>query len=269
MNSSVAPQKDLQENTKTANGGGGDSGGDKKSLANRWSFVVFMGLLMVLFVFLGNWQLTRLAYKDAMIADIEERIGNDPVALPPVAEWVGFDPETYDFRPLTITGTFDNSQTIRVFTVLTGNDGTHYGPGYWVVAPFYLQGGGMIFVNRGYVPEFLADGFIDGGAGPTGEVTLIGIGRVTEPTNPFTPGADFENSIDYVRNVERLKQFVGEISEPVAPIYFNRGLTPDGSLPQGGETKLTIINKHLEYAVTWFSLALLTPLLLLVWMRRK
>ena len=240
-----------------------------KSRLNRVSFVVFMLVLMVLFVFLGNWQLQRLEYKNAMIADIEERVGNDPIKLPPVSEWVGFDPEVYDFRPLELTGTFDHSQTIRVFTYLTAADGTHYGPGYWIVAPFYLRDGGMIFVNRGYVPQFLADGFIDGGAGPVGEVTLVGLGRVTEPTNAFTPGADFENRIDYVRNVDRLIQFLDEPpDEPVAPIYFNAGLTPDGSLPQGGETRLTIVNKHLEYAITWFSLALLTPILLVVWMLR-
>jgi len=240
----------------------------KKSKANRISFVVFMLLLTALFVFLGNWQLNRLAMKDAMIADIEERTGNDPIELPPVAEWVGFDPETYDFRPLIITGTFDHSQTIRIFTFLTADDGTHYGPGYWIVAPFYLKGGGMIFVNRGYVPDFLADGFIDGGAGPLTEVTLIGLGRVTEPVNAFTPGSEFNNRIDWVRNVERLTQFLSEESQPIAPIYFNAGLTPDGSLPQGGETKLTVVNKHFEYAITWFALAILTPILLLVWMRR-
>ncbi len=240
----------------------------KKSKANRISFVVFMLVLTALFAFLGNWQLNRLAVKDAMIADIEERIGNDPIEIPSVAEWVGFDAEIYDFRPLTITGTFDHSQTVRIFTFLTADDGTHYGPGYWIVAPFYLKDGGMIFVNRGYVPEFLANGFIDGGAGPIDEVTLVGLGRVTEPVNAFTPGSEFDNRIDWVRNVERLTQFIGEESQPIAPIYFNDGLTPDGSLPQGGETKLTVVNKHLEYAITWFSLAILTPLLLLVWMRR-
>jgi len=52
-----------------------------------------------------------------MIADIDERIGNDPIELPSVAEWVGFDPEIYDFRPLTITGTFD-SIIVRLFEYL-------------------------------------------------------------------------------------------------------------------------------------------------------
>jgi len=212
-----------------------------------------------------------MVVKDAMVADIAERIGNGPIELPPIAEWVGFDPETYDFRPLSATGTFDNSKTILVFTDLKGGDGIHYGPGYWVVAPFYLKDGGLLFVNRGYVPAAMADEFGDGGAGPIGEVTLVGIGRVTEPPNSFTPGTDFENRIEWVRNVERLSLFLDpDEAQPVVPIYFNVGLTPitDGSLPRSGETKLTVVNKHLEYAITWFSLALLTPILLFVWMRR-
>ena len=34
-------------------------------------------------------------------------------------EWVGFDPEIYDYRPVTVTGTFLPAQSVLVFTSLS------------------------------------------------------------------------------------------------------------------------------------------------------
>lgn len=239
------------------------------SSAKTWGFAVFMLALTLLFAFLGNWQVNRLAEKEAMLGAIEERIGNDPIFLPPLAEWIGFDPQTYNYRPLSVTGIFDHSKTVLVFTALVGANGTHSGPGYWVVAPLMLDQGGAIFVNRGFIPERLAGQFKEGGVGPVEEVTIIGTGRVSEKINSFTPGTDFQNRIEWVRNIERLSQFVDEDMGPFAPIYLDAAASSAGALPQGGETKLTIVNRHLEYAMTWYSLALLTPGLLFFWWRNN
>lgn len=230
-----------------------------------WSFIVFMLVLTALFAYLGNWQVNRLAEKETMLSAVAERVGLEPVGLPPTTEWVGFDPQTYDFRQIAVTGIFDHSNTVRVFTSLADTVGTYSGAGYWVLAPLLLEQGGIIFVNRGFVPENDAARFVTGGAGPSGEVTITGVGRITEKVNSFTPGADFQNSIDWVRNIDRLAQFLNDDSAPIVQIYLDQQAGALGALPQGGETKFTIINRHFEYALTWYALALLTPFLLLVW----
>ncbi len=234
-----------------------------------WGFILFMLALTMLFVFLGNWQMNRLQQKEAMISAVAERINLAPAPLPPIAEWVGFDPEVYNFRPLRVSGRFDHEKTVRVFTALEDANGRFSGPGYWIVAPLMLEGGGVLFVNRGFVPEGQAARFADGGAGPRGKVDITGVARVSEMVNSFTPGTDFENRIEWVRNIERLKLFLDPDTRNVLPIYLNADAGEAGALPQGGETKLTIINRHLEYALTWYSLAVLTPILLLFWWWRN
>lgn len=236
-----------------------------KSSPTSWGFVLFMLALTALFVFLGNWQVNRLEQKETMIAAVAERIDLPPEPLPPIAEWVGFDPEVYNFRRLTVSGRFDHEKTVRVFTALEGANGKFSGPGYWIVAPLMLEGGGILFVNRGFVPENQAATFANGGAGPTGKVVITGVARESEMVNSFTPGTDFGNSVEWVRNIERLKLFLDPDSKNVLPIYLNADAGEAGALPQGGETKLTIINRHFEYALTWYSLAILTPILLLFW----
>lgn len=245
----------------------------KNPTAQAWTpgrigFVVFMLVLTGLFVTLGTWQKNRLAEKERAIALIEERIGGAPMTLPPVGEWVGFDPETWNYRPVTMTGRFRHEQTVLVFTSLSEARGDYSGPGYWVMAPFDLATGGMVWVNRGFVPQDLSGEFTSGGAAPGGERTITGIAREQEPGNPFTPGPDIAGRIEWIRNIDRLNAFLADASSPIAPVYVDQNAREPGSLPQGGETRLNLSNRHFEYMLTWYGLAVLTPLMLVIWWRR-
>lgn len=235
---------------------------------SRISFVLFMLALTALFVALGTWQMNRLGEKERAIALVEERIGADPIPLPPLGEWVGFDPDTFDYRPVTLTGTFANDQTVRVFTALADARGTFSGPGYWIMTPFFLEEGGMVWVNRGFVPEMSADAFAAGGASIQVLTTINGVGRQSEEPNAFTPGPDIAERIEWVRNVDRLNALLENAPDQILPITIDQAAGEEGALPQGGETKLTFSNRHFEYALTWYGLAILTPLMLLVWWRR-
>jgi len=236
--------------------------------ARRLAFAGFMLALTVLFAILGVWQLNRLDEKLAAIALIEDRIDGDPIALPPAGEWVGFDPEVWNYRPVTLTGTFDHEEAVLAFTNLSDPKGRYGGPGYWVMTPFDLVGGGTVFVNRGFVPQDSAAEFTEGGAGPRAEMSITGVARADEEAGLFTPGPDLEAGIDWIRNIDRLTGFLDEEPEKLAPIYVDQAAREPGALPQGGETQLELRNRHLGYAYTWFGFALLTPVLLLFWWRR-
>jgi surfeit locus 1 family protein len=235
-----------------------------------WAFIAIMLLLTVAFAGLGKWQLNRLAEKEALIAAVASRMHQPPVALPPAREWIGLDPEVYDFRPVKLTGHFVHDQAILVFTSLgdTAN-GKYRGTGYWVMTPFALTGGGTIFVNRGFVPEALASTYRDDKTGPQGEVTISGVARRSESTNSFTPAADSYKRVDWVRDTPRLGTLVDPSLRPFAGIYMDMPAGPAGSLPQGGETTIEFPNNHFGYALTWFGFAIITPVMLLVWIIRQ
>lgn len=234
-----------------------------------WGFVVLMLALTGVFVVLGIWQVQRLAEKEALIAAVATRFEAAPIALPPAAEWVGFDAEVYDFRPLTVTGTFRHDQTVLVFTNLASAKGEYSGPGYWVMTPVMLESGGTVLVNRGFVPERLAESYAEGKAGPVGVVALAGIGRKSEEVNGFTPASDFVKRIDWVRNAERLAAMADPALAPIADLYIDLPAGAPGALPQGGETRVEFPNNHFGYALTWFGFALLTPVMLLFWVWRQ
>ncbi len=232
----------------------------------RAGFVVFMLALTAVFVYFGTRQTQKLAENDRLSAIINQRINKAPIGLPPVGEWVGFDPEIYNFRPLTVSGNFAAGGTVLVFTRLSNARGSFSGPGYWVMAPLYLDSGGIVFINRGFVPEQSAARFKQGGIETQGPVTIVGLGRVSEPLNSFTPGTDFSNRMEWVRNIKRLTQFITDAKTPVAPIYIDAKAGETGALPQGGETRVNFAAPYRQYALIWFFMAAIPPLILLVWL---
>ncbi len=214
-------------------------------------FVVLMLALTALFAGLGYWQWQRLAEKQALIAAVEGRLTLPPEHLPAVSEWEAIGPEFYDYRPLTVMGTYVPEGTVLVFTSLA------------------VAVGGTVFVIRGFVPQASGPAFADGGATPPGSITLTGIGRVSEKAGSFTPGTDVDNRVEWVRDVERLARLAGPASPPFAPVYLDLPAGDPGALPQGGETVVEFPNNHLGYALTWFGFALLTPVMLAFWLLRR
>lgn len=237
----------------------------------RWGFVVVILAIAAICAGLGTWQLFRLAEKQEQIARIEQRSSQPAESLPPVAEWVGFDPEVWDYRHTRLTGTFRNDQTILVFTALSDPRGKQEGPGYWVVAPLVLTSGGVVYVNRGFVPESLKVSFADGGPVESGEQTVSGILRRPEAANMFTPGVDRANRIEWVRDPSRFAGISDASLTPVLPAYLDADAGEPGALPQGGETVFDVPNRHFEYALTWFGLAGVALVMLGSWLfaRRK
>lgn len=234
-----------------------------------WAFVVFMLLLMGLFTGLGIWQVERLGEKERLIASVAARANLPPISIPPVAEWSAFDPETFDFRAVTMVGEWLPQATVLVFTSLGEPKGQRSGPGYWVMTPLALSSGGTVYVNRGFIPQESAAAFATGGTVASGEVTLAGVARLPESIGAFTPAPDAAHRIDYVRSPERLRSFDRTLTGPIAPIYVDLPAGEAGALPQGGETVMEFPNNHLGYAITWFGFALLVPPLLILWLVRQ
>jgi len=244
--------------------------GEGRRAALYWGFIVLMVGLTLLFAGLGKWQLDRLAWKEGLLAEVQQRLHLDPVPFPSKEAWDNIDPETYQYRPVTLVGHFVPDQAVRVFTSL-GDDarGQYSGPGYWIMTPFALLNGGTVLVNRGFVPDNLSGTYANDAAAPRGTVSITGIAMPGEDAGAFTPGPNSQKRIEWVRNIARLGRMVDASLQPIGPLYVDLPAGPKGSLPQGGETTVDFPNNHMGYAITWFGFAILTPVMLLVWLLRQ
>lgn len=236
-----------------------------------WLFTALMLLLAGICLFLGHWQMERLAEKEALIAAVDARLSAEPVPAPSPADWSDLDMQTWNFQPVTLTGSFRYNQTLTVFTSLSDARGRFSGPGYWVVTPFALAGGGTVFVNRGFVPDQYQEAAILGqldGVGPE-LVSIEGLLRPGELAGFMIPEPDMSSRIEWVRDPQRMAAMIDPALAPVAPFYVDLPAGSDGDLPQGGETMVSFSNNHLGYALTWYGFGIVAILMLGFWLWRQ
>ena len=207
---------------------------------------------VAILVSLGVWQMQRLDWKQAVLADIEARIAADPVPVPAAP-----DAEADRYLPVEVTGRFGD-QVIRVLVSQRG-----LGAGYRLISPFETGDGRRLLVDRGVIRT--AD---ETPAAPAGEVTVTGNLHWPEERDGFTPENDLDANIWFAREVPVLAGHFG--TEPV--LVIARVLAPAEPavtpLPVSTEG---IPNDHLNYAITWFSLAAvwLGMTLFLLWRIRR
>ena len=120
--------------------------------------------------------------------------------------------------------------------------------------PLRLADGGIVIVNRGFVPAELKEPAKRAAGQIAGEVTLSGLMRRPETRNSFTPADEPDKNLWFTRDPAALAAHWG--LRDVAPFSIDADATPNpGGWPKGGATVMKIPNNHLSYALTWFALA--------------
>jgi len=209
-------------------------------------------LALPLLIGLGVWQMERLAWKEQLLAEVAEGLGKAPAPLetPPDA-WKAL--VTREYRPVTVTGQFRHGDERHVFA---SQDGV---PGWHVYTPLETEGGHVVLVNRGFVPDALKDPATRAEGQVAGTVTVTGLLRKPGVHGWFEPEPDRARNMWYWRDLTGFTDSLapGVASERVLPLFVDAAASPEnpGGWPKGGVTRLDIPNRHLEYALTWFGLA--------------
>lgn len=206
-------------------------------------------------VSLGTWQLQRRAWKLDLIERIEARAYATPGALPPESEWAAWSPQAQEYRRVRVTGRFLYDKEAPVHGLLPGPQPGQPIQGFYLLTPLELRDGSVVIVNRGFVPTELRDPGRRPGSDPAGEVTFTGLMRAPEKRGWFVPENDPARNVWFTRDADEIARAKGLAR--VAPFLIDAGAGPDaGGWPRGGQTRLSIPNDHLQYALTWFGLAL-------------
>jgi surfeit locus 1 family protein len=135
-----------------------------------------------------------------------------------------------------------------------------------VLAPARLAAGGLVVVNRGFVPEGRRDPRSRPEGETTGAIDLIGVLRWPEQRGVFAPKDEPERNLWFVRDPAAIAAAKGW--GEVAPFYVElEGPQPPGGLPRAGALKPNLRNEHLQYAITWYGLAVVVAVMFSFWLR--
>jgi surfeit locus 1 family protein len=206
-------------------------------------------------VSLGLWQVRRLAWKEALLAQIEMRLHAPTQPLPGEASWPALSPTDYEYRHVSLRGAFENDKEVAVFDAGGEPGRPDVGPGWLVLAPFRLDDGSRVIVNRGFVSNDHKDPATRPAGQIQGETTVVGVMRAPQSRNLFTPADDPAKGVWFTRDPLEIAAFERLARTAPFTVDADASAAAPRSAPAGGATALDIPNNHLSYAITWFGLA--------------
>lgn len=234
----------------------------KPKFARKILLSFFLLLAFACFVALGIWQIERLGWKEALIARVDSRIHAAAAAAPSKAEWPKINAQDDEYKHVSVTGIFDNSKETYVYA------STELGPGYWVMTPLKMLDGQTVLINRGFVPLDRKDpsSRLQGQLKDT--VTVTGLLRLSEPKGTLLRNNVADSDRWYSRDVAAIAA-KRDLTD-VAPYFIDADKTDiPGTYPVGGLTQVKFPNSHLQYAITWFAMAVMTLVFLWFLLRTK
>ena len=207
---------------------------------------------------LGTWQVQRLEWKTALIAERQARRDAPPLPGLPAA----FDPARHEFRKVRIAGRFLHEKELYLAArSLRGN------PGYQVVTPFALAEGGAVLVNRGWIPlerkspDSRKQGQIEGATSVEGYL------RVPAGQGWFVPDNEPAKNFWFYVDISAMARVAG--LGDAKPYLLETGPAENpGGYPVGGVTRFDAPNDHLQYAIIWYAMAVIGIVIYLLYHRR-
>ena len=204
----------------------------------KWLFVVLVAIpgLLVL-VSLGVWQTKRLSWKEALLENISYNLSVEPSLLPERLKKT-----EHNYKMVMVEGSLEP----RSIFVLTPIKGT--GAGFRVISPLKLKDGSKILIDRGVIKEEEKARLET----PTQHRFVIGYLFWPNETDYFTPEPNIKRNMWFSRDLEKMANFLE--TQQILVVSTENRLDP--SIKMQDPTK-DIPNNHLQYAITWFMMAIL------------
>lgn len=202
-------------------------------------------------LWLGTWQVERLQWKRGILADIDARIAAAPMPVPATP-----DPVQDRYQPVALQGEF-MGDTLRVLV-----SQKQIGAGYRLITALNTDIG-PVLVDRGFVPVAAPMPPL-----PQGPVQVAGNLHWPDDRNSATPENDVAGNTWFARDVAQMAARLQTRPLLVVARQINpaeAGVTP---LPVDSSA---IPNDHLNYAITWYSLAVVWAAMTLyfLWRNRR
>jgi surfeit locus 1 family protein len=214
-----------------------------------WPTVISLPIL-VFSLALGVWQMERREWK----RDILDRIAHNQAA-PAVAfaDLIKADPLRHEYGRVRVAGTFLHDKEFHLAARSLRNK-----VGMQIVTPLRLDDGRIVLFDRGWVPSEQKEGANRAAGQLAGRVELTGVVRRSQIQRQFAPDNVPDKNVWFHVDVPLMRKLAGGAPDPQLDVFFlEADATPNpGGVPIGGQTRLDIPNDHLQYAITWFAIAL-------------
>jgi surfeit locus 1 family protein len=221
--------------------------------------LIFVTIATIILILLGNWQLARLDEKQNFIQTIEFNIANPAISIQDL------DTNVPNYSKIKLSGTF-----------LPGKNAFLYGrrsalpekDGYYLLSAFTAEDGKIYTVSRGWLPQSIKnnmDNFITDQESETIEAIIL----PGEKKNFFVPENDRKNNIWFTLDLNMAAEVIDSTVTDFYLMQIDSQNLPKGAVPLKTTHLNKVRNDHLEYAITWYSLAAGLLLVFIIYSRKK
>src|SRR5258705_9145226 len=187
------------------------------------------GIVFVILIGLGVWQLQRLTWKEGLITERYDRSTAEAIDLPAA----GADLSQIDFRHARDTGRFDHAH--EMFLAARSMNGN---TGYHVVTPFELADGRTLLVDRGWIPLERKDPAKRAEGQIEGDVTIDGLLRLQRAKTWLEPDNQPKDNLWFWVDLPAMAAYLGLPPEQVTPFFLEAGPAPNPrGFPLRGESR--------------------------------
>jgi surfeit locus 1 family protein len=210
-----------------------------------WPALIIL-IVMAITVRLGFWQRDRAHQKEALNAQIVafeqapvQRVGAAPIALKDI-----------NFHRVMARGTFMPERVVYL-------DNRPYmdQPGFYVVMPLKLADGGVVLVNRGWLPRNLSDRTgIAPYDTPAGEVEIDGVAR-PNASLAFELGHGGSAAHEKIRQNLDVAAYAAETGLPLQPFVIQQQNDTRDKLVRDWPAPTLGVDTNYGYMLQWWGMA--------------
>jgi surfeit locus 1 family protein len=215
-------------------------------MKRRWLPALLILAVIAVTVRLGFWQRDRAHQKEALAASIEryERANPREVGAVPLAL------RDIEFHRVRAVGRF-----LPARAVYLDNRPYHDQPGFYVVMPLELTGGGYVLVNRGWLPRNIADRTaIEPFPTPPGEVAIEGIARA-DASRAFELGEGGSAAHQRIRQNLEVAAYAQETGLPLQPFVIQQTNDTGDRLVRDWPAPTLGVERNYGYMFQWWAMA--------------
>ena len=223
-----------------------------------WLTIFALPSFLILII-LGSWQVQRLSWKSNLISNYNYNFQQVPITVKELLK----DRKNNKFRRTVIYGEYDHANEIQIIgKTYEGNAGFH------IITPFILENNEIIYINRGWVPKKYADKKTREFSLLEDKVRVVGLVRLPQKKGYFVPENEPENGFWFTIIPEEFNGHLNIIGEK--EFYIDElNIDEKLKLPMPANGKVQVPNNHLQYAITWYSLALGLLIVYFAWHRQN
>lgn len=221
--------------------------------------LIFVLLSVGTLIYLGNWQMRRLHEKESFIKTIEYNLLNPALEIHEVS------PDFPKYSKVKLSGKF-----------LSGKNAYLYGrrsaspekDGYYLLSSFQSEDGEIYLVSRAWIPQSTKDNMHNFVNQETIE-TIEAIILPSEKKNFFVPENDNVNNIWFTLDAKASSKALNNTMKGFYLMQINSTYLPENAISLKPNHLSKIRNDHLEYAITWYSLAACLVLMFIIYNRNN